>query len=74
MKSCLKQREKSAQKRKFKCDKKTQLSDRDGSIYSNDEEMGEEERKKNIVNVGEEGISCRESTRSDLEDNTGYSD
>ena len=51
-----------------------QLSDRDGSIYSNDEEMGEEERKKNIVNVGEEGISCRESTRSDLEDNTGYSD
>ncbi|RMX56077.1 hypothetical protein pdam_00010415 [Pocillopora damicornis] len=63
VKSCLKQREKSAQKRKFKCDKKTQLSDRDGSIYSNDEEMGEEEREKNIVNVGQ--TSKKSSTQSD---------
>lgn len=36
--------------------------------------MGEEEREKNIVNVGEEGILCRELMRSDLEDNSGYSD
>ena len=66
--ACLKQQRKRAQKRKLKRDKKTQLTNTDGSIYSNEEEMEEEETEENMVGAGEEGVSCREAMESDLKD------
>ena len=60
--SYLKQQRKKEQKRKSKRDKKTKLTNTDGSIYSNEEEVGEKEAVENMAGACEEGVS-REDTR-----------
>ena len=55
--SYLKQQRKKEQKRKSKRDKTTKLTNTDGSIYSNEEEVGEKEAVENMVGACEEGVS-----------------
>ena len=55
--SYLKQQRKKEQKRKSKHDKKTKLTNTDGTIYSNEEEVGEKEAVENMVGACEEGVS-----------------
>ena len=58
---------KKEEKRKSKRDKKTKLTKTDGSIYSNEEEVGEKKAVENMVGACEEGVSHGDMMECDLE-------